>query len=76
LWALSQELTAGRWASFVRKYRGEMRRPQPARLLSLLAALSRTTDLSVGCYCENADRCHRTVLRDLLAEAGAQMAVD
>ena len=75
-WALSQEWTAARWATFVRKYRSEMRQPQPARLLSLLAALSTTTDLSVGCYCENADRCHRTVLRDLLTEADAEMAVD
>jgi uncharacterized protein YeaO (DUF488 family) len=75
-WAVAQEWTAGRWAAFVRKYRSEMRRPQPARLLSLLAALSRTTDLSVGCYCEHADRCHRTVLQALLSEAGAQMAVD
>jgi uncharacterized protein YeaO (DUF488 family) len=53
-----------------------MRRPQAARLLSLLAALSRTTDFSVGCYCEQADRCHRTVLRALLTEADAQMAID
>ena len=75
-WALSQEWTAGRWASFARKYRSEMRRPQAARLLSLLAALSRTTDFSVGCYCEHADRCHRTVLQALLAEADARMAVD
>ena len=75
-WALSQDWTAARWATFVRKYRSEMRQPQPARLLSLLAALSTTTDLSVGCYCENADRCHRTVLRDLLTEADAEMAVD
>jgi uncharacterized protein YeaO (DUF488 family) len=75
-WALSQEWTVARWARFVRKYRSEMRQPQPARLLALLAALSTTTDLSVGCYCENADRCHRTVLRDLLTETDAEMAVD
>ena len=75
-WAQSQEWTPGRWATFVRKYRREMRQPQTARLLSLLAALSKTAGLSVGCYCENAGRCHRSVLRDLLEEAGAEMAVD
>jgi uncharacterized protein YeaO (DUF488 family) len=53
-----------------------MRQPQASRLLSLLAALSKTAGLSVGCYCENAERCHRAVLRDLLEEAGAEMAVD
>jgi uncharacterized protein YeaO (DUF488 family) len=75
-WALSQEWTAGRWATFVRKYRREMRQPQAARLLMLLAAMSKTAGLSVGCYCQDAGRCHRAVLRDLLEEAGAEMAVD
>jgi uncharacterized protein YeaO (DUF488 family) len=75
-WALKQEWTPGRWATFVRRYRREMRQPQASRLLSLLAALSKTAGLSVGCYCENAERCHRAVLRDLLEEAGAEMAVD
>ena len=75
-WAQSQEWTPGRWATFVRKYRREMRQPQAARLLSLLAALSKTAGLSVGCYCEDRGRCHRSVLRDLLEEAGAEMAVD
>ena len=56
------------WAAFVKKYRAEMKRPEPARLLALLAALSRQTDLSVGCYCENERRCHRSVLNDLLKE--------
>ena len=75
-WAQSQDWTPARWTAFARKYRREMRQPQAARLLSLLAALSRTTPLSVGCYCEDGDRCHRAVLRDLLEEAGAEMAVD
>ena len=75
-WALSQEWTPGRWVTFVRKYRREMRQPQASRLLSLLAALSKTAGLSVGCYCENAERCHRTALRDLLEEAGAEMVID
>ena len=75
-WAQSQDWTPARWTAFARRYRREMRQPQAARLLSLLAALSRTTRFSVGCYCEDGDRCHRAVLRDLLEEAGAQMAVD
>jgi uncharacterized protein YeaO (DUF488 family) len=75
-WVQSQEWTPGRWATFVRKYRREMRQPPAARLLSLLAALSKTAGLSVGCYCEDPGRCHRSVLRDLLEEAGAEMAVD
>jgi uncharacterized protein YeaO (DUF488 family) len=75
-WALSQEWTPGRWATFVRKYRREMRQPQAARLLALLAAMAGTAEFSVGCYCENAERCHRSVLGDLLEEAGAEIALD
>jgi uncharacterized protein YeaO (DUF488 family) len=62
------------WRSFVRRYRGEMKRPEAGRLLDLLAALSHVTDLSVGCYCEDEARCHRSVLRALLAERGARLA--
>lgn len=62
------------WAAFVRKYRAEMKRPEAARLLGLLAALSHTTHFSVGCYCEDDTRCHRSVLRELLEEHGATMA--
>lgn len=61
------------WATFVKRYRAEMKRPAPARLLSLLAALSHQTNLSVGCYCENEGRCHRSVLRELLKEQGARL---
>jgi uncharacterized protein YeaO (DUF488 family) len=75
-WALSKDWTPGRWTTFARKYRREMRQPYAARLLALLAAMSKTAELSVGCYCEDASRCHRAVLRDLLEEAGARMAVD
>ena len=75
-WAMSQEWTPVRWATFVRKYRREMRQPQAARLLALLAAMSGTAEFSVGCYCENAERCHRSVLGDLLEEAGAEIALD
>jgi uncharacterized protein YeaO (DUF488 family) len=62
------------WRAFVRKYRAEMKRPETARLLALLAALSRQTDFSVGCYCENEARCHRSVLKELLREHGAELA--
>lgn len=59
------------WAAFVRAFRKEMERPEPAKVLDLLAALSHTTDISVGCYCEDESRCHRSVLRELLASRGA-----
>lgn len=62
------------WRSFVKRYRAEMKRPEASRLLTLLAALSRTTDFSVGCYCEDDTRCHRSVLRELLQEHGASLA--
>lgn len=59
------------WSAFVRKYRAEMAAPEKSRILDLLAALSHQTDLSVGCYCENEARCHRSILRELLAHRGA-----
>jgi uncharacterized protein YeaO (DUF488 family) len=59
------------WAAFKRKYRAEMGHPEKARLLDLLAALSHKTNLAVGCYCEDEAHCHRSVLRELLAERGA-----
>jgi uncharacterized protein YeaO (DUF488 family) len=62
------------WPSFVRRYRAEMKRPQPSRLFDLLAALSHVTELSVGCYCAEESRCHRSVLRELLRERGARLA--
>lgn len=62
-----------RWKSFARRYRSEMKRPEAARLLDLLAALSHTADLSVGCYCEDESRCHRSLLRQLLEERGAKL---
>ena len=61
------------WQSFARKYRAEMARPESRRLLELLAALSHQTNLAVGCYCEDESRCHRSVLRELLAECGAEL---
>ncbi|MGH8445658.1 MAG: DUF488 domain-containing protein [Solimonas sp.] len=62
------------WAKFVGKYRREMAAPDAARTLELLAALSQQADFAVGCYCEDENRCHRSVLRELLAEHGARMA--
>jgi len=59
------------WRTFARRYRAEMSRPEAARLLDLLAALSKETHVAVGCYCADEARCHRSVLRELLAERGA-----
>ena len=64
---------ADEWARFVRSFRAEMNAPDASRLLDLLAALSNTADFSVGCYCEDERRCHRSVLRDLLLERGARV---
>jgi uncharacterized protein YeaO (DUF488 family) len=62
------------WRVFERKYRAEMSRADAARILDLLAALSHQTHFSLGCYCENEDRCHRSILRKLLDERGAEFA--
>ena len=62
-----------RWQSFVRRYRAEMKRPPGARLLGLLAALSQHASFSVGCYCGDETRCHRSVLKALLGEHGARL---
>ena len=59
------------WATFVKKYRAEMSSPDNTRLLAVLAALSRHTNFSVGCYCADENRCHRSVLRELFREHGA-----
>jgi uncharacterized protein YeaO (DUF488 family) len=60
------------WSLFVRRFRSEMARPDAARLLDFMAALSHQTSFSIGCYCEDESRCHRSVLRALLEEKGAQ----
>lgn len=73
-WLMSEPVTDPRWNKFVRSYRAEMKDAKSDRLLALLAALSHRTDFSVGCYCENEERCHRSVLRELLREHGAEMA--
>ena len=59
------------WCSFVKRYRSEMNRTENSRVLDLLAALSHQTNFSVGCYCKDEQHCHRSVLRQLLAERGA-----
>jgi uncharacterized protein YeaO (DUF488 family) len=59
------------WNRFVRRYRREMAEPSARALLDVLAALSHQTDFSVGCYCADESRCHRSVLRELLLERGA-----
>ena len=64
---------AKRWALFERKYRREMAEPERARLLHVLARLSHDTDFSVGCYCEDPQRCHRTILKALFDEHGARI---
>jgi uncharacterized protein YeaO (DUF488 family) len=61
------------WAAFVKRYRSEMASPENRRVLDLLAALSQQTDFSVGCYCADESRCHRSVLRQLLVERGANV---
>jgi len=62
------------WKQFTKKFRAEMSRPEPARILDLLAALSHSTNLAVGCYCDDEAHCHRRVLRELLAERSAKLA--
>ena len=65
--------SAAEWARFTKRYRAEMAAPDAAHAVALLATLSHTTDFSVGCYCENEQHCHRSVLRQLLIEQGAKV---
>ncbi len=65
---------AKEWAAFRRKYVAQMAQPDTSRVLDLLAALSHQTAFSVGCYCEDERRCHRSILRELLAQRGAKIA--
>ena len=69
-WATATER---QWAAFVKRYRAEMAAPDKIRILDLLAALSRQSNFSVGCYCAEESRCHRSVLRALLKERGAEI---
>ena len=69
-----QAESAAQWQAFARRYRAEMAEPEHAHAIALLARLSRQTDFSVGCYCEHESRCHRSILRELLATQGAVLA--
>lgn len=62
------------WRTFARRYASEMKKPENSRVLDLLAALSHSADFSVGCYCADEARCHRSVLRELLRKRGANLA--
>ena len=62
------------WRSFERRFLAEMKAPGPAKDLDVLAALSHQTNFSVGCYCEDESRCHRSLLRSLLEKRGAELA--
>ncbi len=62
------------WQQFCKQFRAELNQPLISRELDLLAALSQQADFSLGCYCENEARCHRSVLRDVLRERGAKLA--
>ena len=75
-WALRTPWTEHRWRQFTRKFRAEMGKPAARHVIEALAALSHDADFSVGCYCEDTARCHRSILRDLFIEAGASVAAD
>ena len=66
--------TDAQWRAFARKYRTEMAAPGASRAIALLAALSRSANFSVGCYCENERRCHRSILRELLVRSGGKVS--
>ena len=65
--------TPAQWGKFIKRYRAEMATPENSHAIELLAALSRECNFSVGCYCENEAHCHRSVLRELLADKGANL---
>lgn len=72
-WITSEPITDKRWATFTKRYRSEMNAPAARHVLELVAAMSKQSNLAVGCYCENESHCHRSVLRELLVEAGADV---
>jgi uncharacterized protein YeaO (DUF488 family) len=72
-WALAEPWTPARWRRYERIYRREMATPAARHLIELLATMSKTTDFSVGCYCEDPTHCHRSILAELLEGAGAEM---
>jgi uncharacterized protein YeaO (DUF488 family) len=72
-WAVSQPWTDARWRRYRKAYEREMKTPAAQRLLDLLARLSHSANFSVGCYCENEDRCHRSILKKLLTQDDARI---
>jgi uncharacterized protein YeaO (DUF488 family) len=72
-WAVSQPWNDARWRRYSKAYGREMRTPAAQRLLDLLARLSHSVNLSVGCYCEDEERCHRSILKKLLTEKNARV---
>ena len=74
-YAQARPWTDARWAAYAKRYLAEMRRPEAQRVIALLAALGKQTNLSIGCYCENPWRCHRSLLGELLRERGAKVAI-
>ncbi|HEY3157737.1 MAG TPA: DUF488 family protein [Vicinamibacterales bacterium] len=74
-YAQARAWTDARWAAFRKKYLREMQRPEARRVIELLAALGKQTNFSIGCYCENPWRCHRSLLGELLRERGAKVAI-
>jgi uncharacterized protein YeaO (DUF488 family) len=71
--AIAKPLTDERWEKYAKSYRREMTQPGAQRILQVLARLSHQADFSVGCYCEDENRCHRSLLRQLLQQQGAKM---
>ncbi len=65
--------TRAQWAAFAKKYVAEMATPESRHAIELLAALSHQTNFSIGCYCEDEARCHRSILRALLVGKGAEV---
>lgn len=72
-WALSQPFTPSRWKRYARRYRSEMSKAPACHMIATLAALSRQTQFSIGCYCEDETLCHRSLLSQLLIESGAEV---
>ena len=70
-WIIGHPLTASSWKQFEKQYLHELASPDNQRLLDLLAALSQETDFAIGCFCENENQCHRSILREVLAKRGA-----
>ena len=68
-WIRAKPITPARWVVFARRYRREMAQPPASRIIALLASLSRDASFSIGCYCADPSRCHRTVLAEVLSEA-------